>query len=260
MMYESVQRSAPCQVVAFDLGMTDDQLALTQSKPFLKVLPLPRDRRIKRIQEATRFDPPLPKQRKRLWPLWICPILIEYAPFDDVYWLDCDILVLRNLGQMFEELDRGPVFTPENKAPEVTANDPKLYEHAKIDRTFYRNRPLINAGVSGWRKSRDKEVLQAYLWMVERATEDSVIRGLISWHDQGCLIWAIQKTGVEDRVVDTFDWNLSVDNTLLKGNTIAYEPGFLDSVRELVPDAAIVHWNGCKLPWTDASPSSLAAN
>jgi len=260
MMHESVQRQTPCPVVAFDLGMTSAQLALARSKPHLTVLPLPRDRRIERIQEATRFDAPLHKQGKRLWPLWICPILIEHAPYDDVYWFDCDLLVLRNLDRMFEELDHGPVFTPENKSPEVTANNPKLYEHARIDRPFDYNRPLINAGVSGWRKSRDREILQAYAHMVERASEDPVIRGLISWHDQGCLIWAIQKTGAGDRVLNTFNWNLCADNTPINGNTVAYGPGFIDAVRKLVPGAAIVHWNGCPSPWAGAPPSSLAAS
>jgi len=248
-MYDSVQSSLLCPVVAFDLGMTSDQLAYASTRSHLRILSLPDDRRIDHVRNATRADAPLGKAQKRIWPLWICPILIDHAPFDDVYWLDCDLLVLRDLDQMFSELEHGPVFTPENKAPHVTANDPLLYDYAKIGRSFDPNRPLINAGVSGWRKSRDGDVLWAYLDMIERAMDEPVLRRLISWHDQGCLIWAIQKTGKEGRVVDTFDWNLSVENTALKDMSISYGPALLDTIRRLVPEAAIVHWNGRALPW-----------
>ena len=35
--------------------------------------------------------------------------------------MDCDILVLRGLDELFEQLAGGPVFTPENKAPDDDA-------------------------------------------------------------------------------------------------------------------------------------------
>ena len=57
------------------------------------------------------------KPGKRIWPLWICPLLIRAAPFAEMFWLDCDLLVLRGLDELFGFLEAGPVFTPENKAP-----------------------------------------------------------------------------------------------------------------------------------------------
>jgi hypothetical protein len=78
---------------------------------------------------------------------------------------------------------------------------------------------------------------------------DKQVRELVSWHDQGCLIWAIQQTGSQERVRNTNDWNLCVDNTKIGQSPIPFEVGFLDSVRRMVPEASILHWNGCSPPW-----------
>ena len=129
----------------------------------LAVLDLPDDPLIGAIQRATTDSAPLKKPHKRLWPLWICPLLIRAAPFRDVFWLDCDILVLRGLDELFEQLAGGPVFTPENKAPEMTPNSPELYELLPIDRDFDPRRPVVNAGVSGWRRGRDDPAVEAYI-------------------------------------------------------------------------------------------------
>ena len=259
-MYDSVQLSCPCPVVAFDLGMTEAQHAFAKSRERLHIMNLPEDPRIQRVRHATQNDAPLRKQGKRIWPLWICPILIDLAPFDDVYWLDCDLLVLRDFDVMLAALDDGPVFTPENKAPEVTANDLRLYDHAPIDRTFDPKVPLINAGVSGWRKSRDHDVLDAYLLLVDRATSDARLRALVAWHDQGCLIWAIQKTGQEHRVRPDFSWNCSVEHTAIFEDMP--DPGSkeLTIIRERVPRIAVVHWNGQLSPWVGRSLEMLPPN
>jgi len=149
------------------------------------------------------------------------------------------------------------VFTPENRAPHATPNHAGLYDLAPIDRQFDRSEPRVNAGVSGWRKGRDGPVLAAYAHLVERASIDSNLRALISWHDQGCLIWAIQKTGMETRVVEGFDWNLCVVNTPLETGAFPYGRDFLDRVAAVVPRASIVHWNGCSPPWHGAPSEAL---
>lgn len=254
-MHDSVQRSMPCPVVAYDVGLTDEQREQANTIPELSVLPLPADELIARIQVATASDPPMRKPGKRLWPLWICPVLIQHAPFDDVFWLDCDLLVLRHLDQLFAALATGPVFTPENKAPEGTPNDPRLYDLEPVGRDFDVRVPAINAGVSGWRKSRDDEALAAYRYLVERAVAVPRLRELIAWHDQGCLIWAIQKSGFEHRVADTDAWNRCVINTPIVEGRADPTVSFLCWVRRLVPDAAIVHWNGSEPPW--AKPPSV---
>src|SRR5947209_19325032 len=132
MLHRSIQESNPCPLACFDVGLTAEQNAYGRNLTDLQVLPLPADPLVASIRTAMRSVPPLAKANKRIWPLWICPILIKHAPFRDVIWLDCDIVVLRGLAGLFRGLEEGPVFTPENKAPQATPNHRDLYKLRSI--------------------------------------------------------------------------------------------------------------------------------
>jgi hypothetical protein len=253
MLHRSVQESHPCMIACYDLGCTEEQRAIGDRLENLQFLPLPQDPLIEQIKCVMGLSAPLQKLHKRVWPLWICPVLIKHAPFRDVIWMDCDLVVLRDLENLFDQINSGPVFTPENKAPHLTANHPELYDLLPIYRSFDRLLPHVNAGVSGWRKDRDAEAIAAYLRPVERAIADKNVRDAIAWHDQGALIWAIQSCGLENRVAGSATWNLCVDNTPLAGRSLPWNDDFLSVVRAEVPEANIVHWNGNRPPWASAS-------
>lgn len=253
MLYLSVQESLPMPVACFDIGLTDEQKNAAALKyPDLWILPLPETRDVTAIREA--FDTPDQKIRparpgKREWPLWLCPFLIAESPFTSVYWLDCDLVVLRNLEGLFGLLDDGPVFTPENLAPEATPNKPALYDLLPLERKFDPAVPTINGGVSGWHLERDREALEAYMHPIRRACVDLAVRDAISWHDQGSLIWGIQKCGLEHRVVETWMWNLCVEHTRASGKSYPWGAGTLAILRDEVPEANLLHWNGRPFPW-----------
>jgi len=256
MLYRSVQESYPCPIACYDLGLTPAQLAEAGRHSDLRILPLPDDPVIDRIKIAMAGGPPLAKQNKRAWPLWICPWLIKYAPFRDVIWMDCDLVVFRKLKEIFDAISQAPFFTPENKAPELTPNHPRLYELMPISGEFNPALPVVNAGVSGWRKDRDAMALRAYTLPVERAIDDPDVRNAISWHDQGALIWAIQSCGLEHCVMPTNEWNLCVNHTRLARNSLPWNENFLERARAEVPNANIVHWNGAAPPWTMPTDSA----
>lgn len=248
-LHQSVQTDWACPIACFDLGLAPSQRAEAAAKRDLIVLDLPDDLRIQAVKIASARQQPLAKPNKRIWPLWICPMLIEAAPFTDVFWLDCDIVVLRGLQQLFEMLEDGPVFTPENKAPELTPNSPHLYELMPIARTFELRHPVVNGGVSGWRKGRDDAALTAYTLPVVTAAVDPEVMSAISWHDQGALIWAIQSLGLEGRVLPSPLWNLCVDNVQIPAEALRYDAGFLDRLRAALPQVRLLHWNGVAPPW-----------
>lgn len=250
LLYRSVQEAWPLPIACFDVGLTEQQKALAADQCHeLQILPLPDVDLLATIRRIFEAATPLAKQNKRVWPLWICPLLIAAAPFRRTFWLDCDIAVLRNLDQLFRLADDGPVFTPENNAPGVAPNKPELYKLLPIARSFDPLEPRVNAGVSGWDLVRDKEILDAYIYPIECACKDARIREAIAWHDQGALIWAIQKTGMEHRVVNTTRWNLCVIHTALYEQPIPWNDDFLANVRERVPAANLLHWNGARVPW-----------
>ena len=137
-LHASIQPSDPCPVLCYDIGLSAAQRDDANRRHNLRVLALSADPLIAELVEATRDAAPLAKPGKRIWPLWICPLLIRAAPLRDVFWLDCDAVVLRGLDELFAMLEDGPVFTPENKAPHATPNSPALYEHLPIGRDSIR--------------------------------------------------------------------------------------------------------------------------
>ncbi len=195
----------------------------------------PADPLITELVEATRDAAPLAKPGKRIWPLWICPLLIRAAPLKNVFWLDCDAVVLRGLDELFAMLEDGPVFTPENKAPHATPNSPALYLHLPIGRQFDPQVPVVNGGVSGWRRGRDDAALDAYVRPVAAAARDRAVREAISLYDQGALIWVIQSLGLEDRVLPTPMWNLCVDNAPVSAEALAWDDDLLERLWAALP-------------------------
>lgn len=248
-LHASIQSSHPCDVICYDAGLTPSQRAESEQLPRLRVLDLPDDPLIAEVIEASDRDPALDKPGKRVWPLWICPLLIRAAPLDELLWLDCDVLVLRGLGELFAMVAEGPVFTPENKAPEQCVNDPSLYRHLPIDRAFDPSVPVVNGGVSGWRRGRDDAVIEAYIRPVIAATRSAAIRDAIAWHDQGALMWAIQSLGLEHHVLPTTSWNLSVDHVRLRSRALRWDAGLAERLRAALPDVNLLHWNGRATPW-----------
>ncbi len=252
LLHRSVQQCWPVPIACFDIGLTDEQTRLARDAPGLDILPLPQAGLIETVISVLGNAKMLGREDRRVWPLWICPLLIAAAPFRRVFWMDCDIAVLRNLDRLFGFLDDGPVFTPENNNPADTPNKPELYDLLPIARPFDPLEPRVNGGVSGWDLVRDSAVLDAYIYPIARACEDERVRDAISWADQGALIWAIQKCGMEHRVLDSAKWNLCAINTPLSASPIAWDDCFLENVRNAVADANLLHWNGAiKLPWLD---------
>jgi len=255
-MHGSIQSSFPCAVIAYDAGLSAAQRASASTIPNLHVLDLPDDPLIEELRRATADTAPLAKVGKRIWPLWICPLLIRAAPLHDVYWLDCDLVVLRGLDTLFAMLADGPVFTRENNAPEATANAPELYDLLPIARAFDLAVPAVNGGVSGWRRGRDDAALDAYIYPIARAAHDPAVRAAIAWHDQGALNWAIRSLGLEARVLDDATWNLCIRHTALTAADTAWDDGFVERLRAALPRVRLLHWNGSPVPWLSAAAAT----
>jgi len=250
-LHASVQASLPIPVLCYDIGLLPAQREEAAAIHNLEILPLPDDPLIEALRIGTAACTPLAKPNKRIWPLWICPLLIRAAPAIDLFWLDCDLVVLRDLEMLFGFLDDGPVLTPENKAPHATPNPLRLYELMPIARPFDPVLPTLNAGVSGWRRGRDDAALAAYVAPIARAAHDEELRGAIAWHDQGALIWAVQSLGMEDRVLSDWRYNLCVDHVLDRIEGVVWSVDIAERLRPLLPEVAVLHWNGRKAPWLD---------
>lgn len=249
MLYRSVQESLPVPMACFDCGLSPENLdEISARLPMLQVLELPETREITAIKEGFTSNK-VKKSGKREWPVWICPFLIGASPFRFTLWLDCDLVVLRDLEEIFRKIEQQPFFTRENFAPHVTANKPALYDWLPIDRQFDIRKPEVNAGVSGWDLLRDRSVLESYKKPILSAIDHEEVREAISWWDQGALIWAIQNHGLEDCVEQDTRWNLCVRHTEAFEKKYPWDGQGLVDMRNDVPQASILHWNGTTVPW-----------
>lgn len=249
-LYFSTQEISDIPITCFDIGLTKEQIAWAENTHHIEIAPLPITSDIELIKCHLKGDSLLGKQNKRIWPLWICPFLIAASPYRRTFWIDCDIVILKNLIELFDKLDNGPVFTLENNSPEHTPNNPDLYTFLPIDREqFDIAEPMANGGVSGWDLIRDKEILESYQYPILQACHNKQIEKAISWHDQGALIWAIQKHGLEENVLKSINWNLCAKHTKALNKTYCWDKDVTSQLRKDVPEANLLHWNGQKVPW-----------
>ena len=254
MLYHSLAQQVP--LTLYDLGLGESARRWVEMHPLIEIRPIPDTPLVRAIRQGC-GERHLAKVTKREWPLWICPELILDAPYQHVAWIDADAIVLRGLNRLFRRIGRGPFITPENLAPEQTANPAELL--AALPQAHGEPTApeiLLNAGISGWDRQRDRHLLEAYNHPVRCIFEGrSLERDLVRWHDQGCLIWALQNAGYDSSLLQNRGWNLCVRHSGLAGLKIdpnsddAQIQAWLERARALEPEARIVHWNGHTVPW-----------
>ncbi len=244
-------------IVVYDLGLGEAACAWIARQEGIERRPIPDTPLVRSIQERC-GENRMAKATKREWPLWICPTLIEAAPFERVFWIDSDIVVLRDLASMVESLADGPFLVEENLAPHACDNPPQLYDLLPIGHRLHEaNRLRLNAGLSGWDRHRDAHLLEAYQFPIRQVFLRGVLpREAVRWHDQGALIWALQQAGYDDRLLRPRRFNLCVQHSALLGQRIAADAdddhlrAWIAQARQLEGEAATVHWNGHPVPWS----------
>lgn len=224
----------------FDLGLTCDQREWCESMG---------------VTMLSHFDNLLifPDKTARGWQTWNKPAYIEASPFRETLWLDADCFVRGPLSLIFEILGSRPFVVQCQHAPLgiTTANNPSLYRSKRFyvppERRCLR-RP--NAGVVGLVKGRDRELLSKWKGLVSQVAKSPSLRSLVSWYDQGALLWALEATGNRDLVREEIMFNCPL-------RTPTYDPWGPDVTSGIIPfleslgdmDPAIVrHVSGGK-PW-----------
>ena len=257
LLYHSLEQQRPLTV--YDLGLSDAARHWVSERPGINVRSIPQTPLVEAIRQAC-GNRTMAKPTKREWPLWICPELILDAPYRRVAWIDADAIVLRGVDSLFDLIRHGPVVTPENLAPEQTANPIELLQHLPLSRSGSKSVPeiLLNAGVSGWCLERDRALLEAYTHPIRCIFQGkSLSRDAVRWHDQGCLIWALQNAGYTSSILQDRRWNLCIKHSFLRAlhhlDRQADDPvliEWLEQARALESEACIVHWNGHPVPWS----------
>jgi hypothetical protein len=243
----STRRLAKVPIVCVDLGLTDEQRRDMAARD-VWVVPRP----------ATPLDAMLhlaPPSHRHWYPkafYWDA-----LGPYRRALWLDCDVMVLRDLDKLLAALDEGPVFTVHHQADaHVARNRMAVYDRYPIDNP--ETAEPINSGVFGLDLDRDAEVIAQWKPLCIAATADPAGLGeMFRCGDQGALWWVVQKMGLAGRVMkDGMRWNYPAHGIpmskykALKFYNFDHPEEAIEQVAADHPDAAIVHWGGRPKPWT----------
>ena len=220
-------------VVIYDLGLATHELHWCLSQPNVTCRPLP-----PLTQAMAKFV------GSHRWQAWLKPAYIFDAPFDRILWVDADCVVLDSLAGAFAQVDEGPLLLPE-VCPGGGRNHSRLYESLPVDNAGRGREIEMNNGVIGLDLPRDRALLDAWLYAVEWAIQNEGHRHLMRWYDQGALLWAIAKTGLEAHVKSDQTWNYPAKPVpgFLR-DAVRDRQSLLESIRDAHPEARVVHWFG----------------
>jgi hypothetical protein len=148
------------------------------------------------------------------------------------------------LAGAFAQVDEGPLLLPE-VCPGGGRNHSRLYESLPVDNAGRGREIEMNNGVIGLDLPRDRALLDAWLYAVEWAIQNEGHRHLMRWYDQGALLWAIAKTGLEAHVKSDQTWNYPAKPVpgFLR-DAVRDRQSLLESIRDAHPEARVVHWFG----------------
>ena len=233
-MIQSLRSVDDIPLVVYDLGLRHEQLQWCLQHNNVTCRPLP-----------PMSDSLAAYVGQHRWQAWLKPTYIHDAPFDQLLWIDADCVILSPLDEAFQQLQDGPLLMPE-VAVGCGANHADLYTtHLPIRDPQRRGKAEMNNGVIGLDRRRDRELIDAWLYVVQWAVEHPELRHLIRWYDQGALLWAILRTENDSNIRDCHNWNYpaNADGHLIAS---ASENGasIVAAIRAKHPDARIVHWFG----------------
>ena len=174
----SFQGSQGYPLIVYDLGLTPQQRAWCEDQPLVRCVPF-------RIDEMPfdRFRP------LHLWQTWLKPFYFLKAPFDQMLWIDADCCVLRDVEEAFAIIERQPLVVRDATSVR-TENDPRLYTELPIPADRKTGGVVVNAGVVGLCRHRDRALLNAWAFGVDWAARQPGRAGRVAWMDQGMLLWA----------------------------------------------------------------------
>lgn len=200
-LYKSIQRTKPFPFRCIDIGLTSRQRDWC-SKNSLQLINI---KDIISLEIIERFEDESECNNlttsKYLWPR---PWFVGATPFRDTIWIDSDAIVTKPLTGLFERIENGVAVFVDSNHPESTPNNPELYNILPVPEVTNKH---VNSGVLGTRKERDDDLLYWWKYCVELASKNKKIRSNISWHDQGCLIWALHKTDRIEHISSDISWN-----------------------------------------------------
>lgn len=240
-LWESISQFAPsCSIACVDLGLNTSQRDWCRSHDIqliemLDVVPIELlDAFSDKRNRSQTFQ-----QSRLLWPR---PWLVDASPFENTLWIDADAIVIRSLSELFPEIEKDVVVFTDANHPPSSPNHPKLYQLLPVHEVTAK---FVNSGVLGVQRGRDNDLIASWKYCVEQAATRLEVRRLISWHDQGALLWALHKTMRTHLIRQDVTWNCPPHgfNASRRSERKRYPRAtFLKDLQRDHPEAGIVHY------------------
>ena len=179
---------------------------------------------------------------------WTKPFLLRDSPFANNLWIDVDALVIRPIPELETMVGTRPFATLEQYNPAWSKNHPELSRLLPLPQPA--SDLAINNGVFGLNPARDHQLFDWWVHAVYAALRDPAVRAQVQCWDQGCMLWALQKTGRSDIVLsEPFRYNCPANfkTASTVGERKRYQgTDFFNQLREDHPGVSIVHWMGAQ--------------
>ena len=157
--------------------------------------------------ESKKFDPtPLFPNSHKFWPRKVGwqtlakPYCFLQSPFDQTFWMDSDMFVVRSLEGLFQRLEQGPVFSAE-----TCCGDTYSYDFLDfLPAITHKLNQGINAGLIGLDSKREIDELILYEWLNLINYFEHRDAKPKNFYDQICLLYTLEKLDISSKyVMDT---------------------------------------------------------
>lgn len=133
------------------------------------------------------------------WQTYLKPFIVQSSPYKYTIWLDSDCVVTGDLSVSDIIRNKETFFTRHwINSIYLRQNKEDLYKNYPVETKS----DLINAGAFAINKTADLDILEHWISMVERTIENEEIRNWVVNWDEGSLLWAIQKTNNNNKIID----------------------------------------------------------
>lgn len=173
-------------------------------------------------------------------PLWEKPFMIRKCSYNRVIWIDCDAIIVDDLYDLEDTLSDHIIAVKDSLSiypgyvEKAALNPHGLYNLLPVPKITNKS---LNAGVIGLDKQRDGMLLEAWIWCIKKANNNSTIREHISWWDQGALLWAMHALELTKHISDDLRWNYAAKRHRYKRDSSLFA-----KIKADHPDAGIIHW------------------
>ena len=229
--YECLRRNYNYKTLIIDVGLNPDETAT--------VLGLDNT-------ELICYDsPPHPifeDQRNTI--LWAKPFLLRAIKRNvNLVYIDCDVFIIDNIEDVITAASQRFIIFTDRHGPTACVNNDRLYKNRGVSLASKKEGLAINAGFFAINPIRDEALLDEWCKIISEAHAELHLRELLSFNDQGALLYVIHKHKLYYNVIDDDTINVRPKRVFLDGID-DHKKDVYDALRDQNFGRRVIHFAG----------------